>query len=229
MNHLLSHVQASWPENLLLHIFEEENWDVLKKKLPADYHGTLEYLLLTYFGENPTKIIRMVFQDNKSVDDIAKILNMDLEMTCRIIMAQIKRLKMPYYTRQILLGISGIMIREQAFSEQKGLYEGYHDGYKAALEDARKAEEDKYAEVSCNPAFPSPVNLKSYLSDLCLPLRLHNRLLRAGYKKIEDLQCMPFEYMMAITGIEYEDGCVIAKAIREAGHNYQGGKEEPNE
>lgn len=55
-----------WPMNLLLCIFEENDWDVLKKKLPRDYRGTLEYMLLTRFGQRPAEIIRMVFQEGLS-------------------------------------------------------------------------------------------------------------------------------------------------------------------
>ena len=226
MNHLLSQTKAPWPDNLLLDIFEEENWNVLKKKLPVDYHGTLEYLLLTSFGEMPTSTIRMLYQENKSFEDIAKIFHWDKEMTCRIIMAQIKRLKMPYYTRQILHGISGIIVREQTFSEQKGFNEGYHDGYKAGLDDVRKAEEEKFAEANCDSVYIAPGNLRNYLSDLCLPLRLHNRLLHAGYKTIDELQNVPFECLIAITNIEYKEGCMIANAIREAGYSYRGGEED---
>ena len=29
-----------WPMNLLLCIYEEDDWSVLKKKLPTDYHGS---------------------------------------------------------------------------------------------------------------------------------------------------------------------------------------------
>ena len=60
MNLLETKQHNQWPQNLLLDIFEEEDWNNLIKKLPIDYHGTLEYLLLTHFGEKPARIIRMV-------------------------------------------------------------------------------------------------------------------------------------------------------------------------
>lgn len=226
MNLLETKQHNQWPQNLLLDIFEEEDWNNLIKKLPIDYHGTLEYLLLTYFGEKPARIIRMVYQEMQSTEDVAKAMKWDEEMTSRIIHTQVKRLQRPYYSWQILHGISGNLIREQAYSEQKGFHEGYHDGYRAALEDVQKAEEDKYAESNSDPVLISPGNLKHYNLDLCLPLRLHNRLLRAGYETIEDLQRVPFEFLLAILGVDYKDGCMIANAIREAGYSYRGGEED---
>ena len=72
-----------WPMNLLLCIYEEDDWSVLKKKLPTDYHGTLEYMLLTRFGEKPAEVIRMVFQEGLSVYDVAARFDRDYEGKCR--------------------------------------------------------------------------------------------------------------------------------------------------
>ena len=34
-----------WPMNLLLYIFEEDDWDVLKKKLPSQNHSKGRYVI----------------------------------------------------------------------------------------------------------------------------------------------------------------------------------------
>lgn len=220
------HEIGPWPMNLLMCIYEEDDWEVLKKKLPHDYHGTLEYILLTRFGERPSEVIRMVFQDNLPVYDVAAKFDRDLDGAIRLIDAQIKRFRMPYFSWFLLHGVSGEMVREQAHGEKAGYNEGYHTGYHAALEDVRKSEEDKYAQSCCNPAVMSPGNLNYYVSDLRITMRTHNLLARAGYKTVQELMRIPYDDLLTIHGIGISTAKEIAHALREAGFEYYGGEDD---
>ena len=209
-----------WPMNLLLCIFEEEDWEVLRKKLPADYHGTLEYMLLTRFGQKPNEIIRMVFQEGLSVYDIAARFDRDLEDTNRMIETQVKRLRIPFYSWFLLHGVSGEQLRAQAHSEKAGYGEGYFDGYQAALWDMSMSEEDKYGQSHSNPEVLLTGDLNVYVSDLRISMRTHNILARAGYKSALELTRIPFDDLLKINGVGITTAKEIANALREAGFVY---------
>ena len=215
-----------WPMNLLLYIFEEDDWDVLKKKLPADYHGTLEYMLLTRFGQRPAEIIRMVFEEGLSVYDVAARFGRDFDDTNRMIETQVKRLRIPFYSWFLLHGVSGEKLRAQAHSEKAGYGEGYYDGYQAALRDMSMNELDKYGQSHSNPEVLLTGELNIYVSDLRITMRTHNILVRAGYKSALELTRLPFDDLLKINGVGISTAKEIAKALREAGFVYYGGEDE---
>ena len=215
-----------WPMNLLLYIFEEDDWDVLKKKLPADYHGTLEYMLLTRFGQRPAEIIRMVFQESLSVYDVAARFDRDLEGANRMIEAQVKRLRNPNFSWFILHGVSGEKLRAQAESQKAGYGEGFYEGYQAAIRDIALSEEDKYTQAHCSPEVLLTGDTNVYVSDLRISMRTHNILARAGYKTAMELSRIPFDDLLKISGVWITTAKEIAKALREAGFVYYGGEDE---
>lgn len=215
-----------WPMNLLLCIFEENDWDVLKKKLPRDYRGTLEYMLLTRFGQRPAEIIRMVFQEGLSVYDVAGRFDRDLEGANRMIEAQVKRLRNPYFSWFILHGVSGEKLRAQAESQKAGYGEGFYEGYQAAIRDIALSEEDKYTQAHCSPEVLLTGDTNVYVSNLRISMRTHNILARAGYKTATELSRIPFDDLLKISGVGITTAKEIAKALREAGFVYYGGEDE---
>lgn len=214
-----------WPINLLLCIFEEDDWDVLKKKLPADYHGTLEYMLLTRFGQKPSEVVRMVFQEGLSVYEIAARFDRDFEGAIWLIDKQVKRLRTPYYSWFLLHGVSGEMVREQAYSEKAGYGEGFYDGYNAAVRDTILSEEYKYDQAHCNPEVLPSGESNIYVSDLRISMRTHNVLARTGYKSAMELSRIPFDDLLKISGVGITTAKEIAHALREAGFVYHGGED----
>lgn len=215
-----------WPMNLLMCIFEEDDWDALKKRLPGDYHGTLEYMLLTRFGERPAEVIRMVFQEGRSLYDVAAKFDRDLEGAICVIDTQMKRLRTPYYSWFLLHGVSGEMAREQAYSEKAGYGEGFHDGYDAAIRDTILSEEYKYDQAHCDPKVMRTGDLNTYVTDLRVSMRTHNLLARAGYKKAQELSRIPFDDLLKIRGVGINTAKEIARALREAGFGFSGGEED---
>lgn len=214
-----------WPINLLLCIFEEDDWDVLKKRLPGDYHGTLEYMLLTRFGQKPNEIIRMVFQEGLSVYDIAARFDRDYDGAIFLIDTQVKRLRTPYYSWFLLHGVSGEVVREQAYSEKAGYGEGFHDGYQAAIQDIALSKEDKFAQAHCNPEVLLTGDMNIYVSDLRISMRTHNVLARTGYKSALELSRIPFDDLLKISGVGITTAKEIAHALRDAGFEYCGGED----
>ena len=217
-----------WPMNLLLCIYEEDDWSVLKKKLPTDYHGTLEYMLLTRFGEKPAEVIRMVFQEGLSVYDVAARFDRDYEGAIRLIETQVKRLRTPYYSWFLLHGVAGEMTLAQAKSEKAGYGEGYYDGYQAALRDTDVCKDDKYAQAHCVPSILLAGEQNIYVSELKVSVRTHNVLARAGFKSAQELAIIPFDDLLKINGVGVTTAKEIACALRSAGFDYNGGEDTEN-
>jgi len=122
--------KAEWPENIyreLVWLDEQEG-----PRMPVDFPGSLEYILLSTMTERETLVLKCRYQNKETYGEIGKRIGVQQERVRQILGKAFRKLRHPKRLKYLKYGISkqvenfGELCREEAFKE------GYQEGIKNA-------------------------------------------------------------------------------------------------
>lgn len=176
--------RVTWPENL----FREVLWnnDFNGPEMPADFLGSLEYILHSTMTEREALVLRCRYQNEETYGMIGLRVGVQQERIRQILNKAIRKLRHPARSKYLKYGVAkqverfGELCREEAFKE------GYQESIRNAQEDMDEIQPvvNPYGEqnlVPVNAVEDIPIE------NLDLSVRLYNGLKRSNINTIGDL------------------------------------------
>ena len=202
----LAHIEYSslYPFNLLEDIVDDID-DEGEAKMRLYSAETLNRLITERLTERERRVLELRYRDNKTLQEVGDIFSFTRERTRQIELKAFWKLR-----RQI--------------HEAAVVPAGEYDALNREC-DRMKAEIESYKNKCCSEKTDSEKQAvseslhkkKHHLDNVMLSVRSYNRLRRAGFTYLEDLQGVPYYDLMAIPGLGYKSFCEIYDRMLEFG------------
>lgn len=180
--------KADWPLNYMEHLFGI--FMDSERHLPEDYHGSLEYALITMLTEEEQKAVRLRYQEGMTYREIGEIFGVERGRVEAILRKSFKKLRHPSRSKYLLYGVSGYIGRycerweEDTFN--KGYQKGYQDGF-------LKGSTIETVEMALRADFGGQntelLMEMDPIDNLDLNVRTYNCLKRANINTVGELTC----------------------------------------
>lgn len=97
-----------WPENLLRHIFMEEDYDEWKNQIPPDFEASFKFILEETLTERETYILYAFFRNRMKLREIGEQYGIKAERVAQIRDKAIRRIKHPSRCKYLKYGMEVI-------------------------------------------------------------------------------------------------------------------------
>ena len=177
---------AEWPMNFTDHLFGFcEDSD---RRLPDDYSGSLEYVLITMLTEVEQKAIRLRYQEGLTYREMSEVLGVERGKVEPILRKAFRKLRHPTRSRYLLYGVSGYLNRFCQRCEETTYNEGYQKGYQEGF---AKGQEECGASTQAQQNPPveecGTIQESDLIDCLDLSVRTYNGLKMANINTIGEL------------------------------------------
>lgn len=171
-----------YTEDYPINLLDELAGGIWEHELPADFAGSLEYVLAG-FSERDRRVIYARFRDKKTLDEIADSENLSRERIRQIIAAKIKKLKHPIRLNYLIYGVKGM----EAAAVQKAISSNCETALKSICEIADKLGNMPVDDMKAIAETCETAKTEKRLDELDLSVRCYNCLKRANYETLGDV------------------------------------------
>lgn len=207
----------NYTENYPINLLDELAGGIWTHELPADFAGSLEYVLAG-FSERDRRIIYARFRDLKTFEEIAENENDSRERVRQILAAIIKKLNHPIRLDYLIYGVKGM----EAVAVQKSVISRLEAALRGICEIAEKLGNAPVDDIKAVAEICESAITEKRIDELDLSVRCYNCLKRANYDTLGDVCSRTREEIFRIRNLGQKAFEELVEVVHRYGMKFKG-------